>query len=64
MPADTQSTNQTEDADRETLFKLFQAIAAYGHRIRTDKKRFLLPEYAESLSTVDDASFQRPDARK
>lgn len=50
MPTNTQTTNQTEDADREILFKLFQAIAAYGHRIRTGQKRLLLSEKAESLS--------------
>ena len=63
MPANTQPANQTEDADRETIFKLFQAIAAYGHRVRTEKK-FLLPENAESLSSVDEENSQRPDKRK
>ncbi len=64
MPANIQPTYQTEDADREAIFKLFQAIAAYGHRVRTGQKRFLLPENAESLSSVDEENHQHPDKRK
>ena len=61
MPTNTQPTNETEDADRETLFKLFQSIAKYGHRIRTGQKKLLLPEKAESLSKGDRKDSLRPN---
>ena len=64
MPTNTQTTNPTEEADRETIFKLFQAIAQYGHRIRTGQRRLLLPEKAESLSKDSQEDALRPDERK
>ena len=54
----------TENADRETVYKLFQAIAEYGHRVRTGQKRLLLPEKAESFPPVAQEKFQSPDERK
>jgi len=48
MSANTQTTNQTENTDRERVYKLFQVIAEYGHRIRTGQK--ILPSH-EAAST-------------
>ena len=64
MPTNTQTTNQTEEADRETIFKLFQDIAEYGHRIRTGQKRLMLPKKAESLSKDTQEDLHRPNERQ
>ncbi|MBT7711882.1 MAG: hypothetical protein HN745_09180 [Deltaproteobacteria bacterium] len=54
----------TENADRETIFKLFQTIAEYGHRVRTGQKRLLLPEKADSFPAGAQKKCQRPDESK
>lgn len=64
MPTNTCPTNQTEDAGHEIIFKLFQTIAAYGHRIRTGQKKLMLSEKEEILSKNTQGDLHRPDERK
>ena len=54
MSAYTQTTNQTKNTDRERVYKLFQAIAEYGHRIRTGQKTSPPNEAASTPKTTRD----------